>query len=227
LKNIASLNIVLGSGSPRRKQLLAECGFNFIVRTKEIDETPPAGLVRSEIAEKLAEMKAEALSDSITEDEILITADTIVCLNDLVLNKPGDAVHASEMLHLLSDRLHQVYTGVCIVSKNQKTVFSCETDVVFNNLSDELIEKYIREFSPFDKAGSYGAQECLPPNINPCSASELEFMRSIGKPNLFENTLVRSDKENIPIIKSINGSYFNVMGLPIVELVNRLNSIFP
>lgn len=227
MKDLSTLKIILGSGSPRRKQLLAECGFNFIVKTKEIDETPPPGLVRAEIAMKLAEMKSDALADTIKADEILITADTIVCLNDMVLNKPSDAVHASEMLHLLSGRSHQVYTGVCIVTGNKKQIFSVETDVLFNVLNDELIEKYIMDFSPFDKAGSYGAQECLPLNMNPCSDEELEFMRSIGKPKLFENTLVLSGKENIPIIKNISGSYFNVMGLPVVELVNELNSIFP
>lgn len=227
MKNITSLKIVLGSGSPRRKQLLEECGFNFIVRTKEIDETPPAGLVRAEIAMKLAEMKADALSNSMNDDEILITADTIVCLDDLVLNKPNDAAHAFEMLNLLSNKSHQVYTGVCILNKKAKTIFSVETDVLFNQLNDELIKKYINNFKPYDKAGSYGAQECLPFNMNPCSEKELAFMRSIGKPNLFENTLVQSDKENVPIIKSISGSYFNVMGLPVVELVDQLNLLFP
>lgn len=227
MKKFSSLNIVLGSGSPRRKQLLQECGFNFTVRTKEIDETPPIGLVRSEIAMKLAEMKADALVDSIKDDEILITADTIVCLNDMVLNKPNDAVHAFEMLKLLSDKSHQVYTGVCILNKKNKTIFSVETDVLFNKLSEELIQSYIRNFKPFDKAGSYGAQECLPTKMNPCSIKELEFMKSIGKPDLFENTLVQSEKENTPIIKSISGSYFNVMGLPVVELSEKLNSIFP
>ena len=224
MKNYSSLQIVLGSGSPRRKQLLSECGFNFIVRTKEIDETPPIGLVRADIAMKLAEMKASALEDTITQNEILVTADTIVCLDDLVLNKPKDAIHASEMLHLLSGKGHQVYTGVCILSRTKKVIFSCETDVYFNRLSDELIEKYIQNYSPYDKAGSYGAQECLPAGLNPCSAKELEFMKTINKSDLFEKTLIKSEKENIPIIQKIEGSYFNVMGLPVVELVDRLNS---
>ena len=217
--------LVLGSGSPRRKQLLAECGFEFTVRTKEIDETPPAGFLREEIAMKLAEMKSDALADSIQSDEILITADTIVCLNDLVLNKPMDELHAIEMLKLLSGKTHQVYTGVCIRSQSQKIIFSCETDVEFIQLNEQLILEYIRQFAPFDKAGSYGAQESLPEGMNPCSETEKDFMKEIGKPMLFENTLVQNSKNNIAIIKKINGSYFNVMGLPVVELSNHLNSI--
>ena len=201
MKNFSSFNLILGSGSPRRKQLLSECGFDFRVRTNEIDETPPPGLLRSEIAMKLAEMKSDALRNTLTEKEILITADTIVCLDELVLNKPEDAQHAVEMLRKLSGKVHQVYTGVCISSKIKKIVFSCETDVEFNLLSDELIQRYVTEYSPFDK-----------------------FIRSIGMPDLFENTLVQTGKESIPIIKKITGSYFNVMGLPIVELTNQLNS---
>jgi septum formation protein len=224
LKNLTAFKLVLGSGSPRRKQLLSECGFEFSIRTREIDETPPAGLLRSEIAMKLAEMKSDALLDSLADDEILITADTIVCLNEQVLNKPFDEPHAIEMLNLLNGKIHQVYTGVCIVSKTKKVIFYCETDVEFNSISDELILKYIREFSPFDKAGSYGAQECLPAGMNPCSETEKQYMISIGKPELFENTLVQLKKENIPIIKNINGSYFNVMGFPVVELSNQLKA---
>ncbi len=206
---------------------MEECGFNFTVRTKEIDETPPKGLVRSEIAMKLAEMKADAIIDLIHEDEFLITADTIVCLDDNVLNKPLDASHAKVMLNYLSNKNHQVYTGVCILNKKSKTIFSVETDVFFNELSDELIDEYVNKFKPFDKAGSYGAQECLPSNMNPCSEIEIEFMRMIGKPNLFSNTVSKSVNGNVPIIKSISGSYFNVMGLPVVELVERLNSMLP
>lgn len=224
MKDHSEFKLVLGSGSPRRKQLLSECGFNFSVRTREIDETQPAGFHRFEIAMQLAEMKSEALKDSLQDDEILITADTIVCLNDHVLNKPKDEVQAFEMLKMLSGKIHQVYTGVCIVSKTKKIVFSCETDVEFNSLTDVQIKKYINDFSPFDKAGSYGAQECLPPGMNPCSETEKQFMISIGKPDLFENTLSEIKKDSVPVIRKINGSYFNVMGLPIVELTNHLNS---
>ncbi len=224
MKNLSAFKLVLGSGSPRRKQLLTECGFEFHIRTKEIDETPPSGLLRSKIAMKLAEMKSDVLLDTLADNEILITADTIVCLDKQVLNKPVDEPHAEEMLNMLNGKIHQVYTGVCIRSKIKKIIFYCETDVEFNSLSDELIQKYVREFSPFDKAGSYGAQECLPAGLNPCSETEKQFMISIGKPKLFENTLVQLKKENIPIIKKIEGSYFNVMGLPVVELTNHLNN---
>ena len=224
MKNFESFKLILGSGSPRRRQLLSECGFDFSVRTKEIDETPPSGLQRSEIAMKLAEMKSDALRDTLTDEEILITADTIVCMNELVLNKPTDQQHAFEMLKMLSGKIHQVYTGVFISSKTKQMIFFCETDVEFNPLSDQLIQKYVSEYNPFDKAGSYGAQECLQAGTNPCSETEKLFMTSIGKPYLFENTLVNIKKDNIPIIKKINGSYFNVMGLPVVELTNHLNT---
>lgn len=222
VRKISDLKIVLGSGSPRRKQLLSEAGFHFVVRTKEIDETPPAGLARNQIAEKLAQMKAEALQASLSSDEILITADTIVCLGDQVLNKPSDVEHAFKMLKALNGKTHQVYTGVCISKKEKSTVFSVKTDVEFNDLSDEAIKTYISICKPFDKAGSYGAQESLPAGINPCSTEELEFMASIGKPDIFKNTLTPGHAMNSPLIKKINGSYFNVMGLPIRELTLAL-----
>jgi septum formation protein len=221
-RKISNLKIVLGSGSPRRKQLLSEAGFHFVVRTKEIDETPPPGLVRNQIAEKLAEMKSDALRFDLAPDEILITADTIVCLGDKVLNKPLDESHAFEMLKALNGNTHQVYTGVCIRKNGESTVFSVKTDVEFNILSDEAIRDYIATCKPFDKAGSYGAQESLPEGINPCSADELKFMRSIGKPDIFKNTLTTGITIKKPLIKGITGSYFNVMGLPIRELTLAL-----
>ncbi len=224
MNSIGNYKIILGSASPRRKQLLAECGFNFTVRTKEIDETPSNGLKRSEIAIELAQMKSEALFDSLKENEILITADTIVCIDDIVLNKPGTQGHALEMLQQLSNRDHQVYTGVCIRNREQQISFFCETNVYFNLLTEDIISEYIKNYKPFDKAGSYGAQECLPMGYNPCSALEIEYMKAINKPLLFENTLSQINAATIPIIKKIDGSYFNVMGLPVVDLTNQLNT---
>ena len=219
---IAALNIVLGSGSPRRKQLLAEVGFHFEVRTKEIDETPPAGLHREEIAIRLSELKSQALQGSISENEILITADTIVCFHDQVLGKPKDHSEAFAMLKLLNGNTHQVYTGVSIYRTHLLKSFSIETNVEFNSMTDSMINEYIETYQPFDKAGSYGAQECLPSGMNPCSQIEIEFLNQIENKNLLSNTLFHDNKVNIPIIKNINGSYFNVMGLPIRELTLAL-----
>lgn len=210
--------ILLGSGSPRRKQLIGALGFDFRVKQSHTDEIPKPGLRRSEIAKFLAEEKAQALEQERLPDEILITADTIVCLGDKVLNKPGDEMHAMEMLSELNGQTHQVYTGVCIINDNRKIIFSIESDVTFNKLTKEELQRYVRQYKPFDKAGSYGAQECLPIGMNPCSAGELEFLKEHNLENLFNDTLTQDNHNVIPLIKKIDGSYFNVMGLPIVEL---------
>lgn len=222
MQKIEHLKIVLGSGSPRRKQLLQEAGFSIRVMTKEIDETPPLGLVREAIAIKLAEMKAHELKPEINNDEILVTADTIVCFEDQVLNKPSTKTEALEMLETLNGKTHQVYTGVCVV-KNEKSIsFAVATNVHFNDLSKSQLENYIDEFKPYDKAGSYGAQESLPITMNPCSEEEIKFMEKINKPNLLDNCIVRDKQMKNPLIKKIDGSFFNVMGLPIVELTETL-----
>lgn len=222
MQKIEHLKIVLGSGSPRRKQLLQEAGFAIRVMTKEIDETPPLGLVREAIAIKLAEMKAHELKLEIKNDEILITADTIVCFENKVLNKPIDKTEALQMLETLNGKIHQVYTGVCVVKKGKSISFTVKTDVHFNDLSKSQLENYIDEFKPYDKAGSYGAQESLPSGMNPCSEKEINFMVEINRPKLLENCIVRNKQMGNPLIKKINGSFFNVMGLPIVELTETL-----
>lgn len=218
----SSLKIILGSGSPRRKQILMEAGFNFIVRTKEVDETPDPKLKRGAIATALSIKKSDALFSTLEDDEILITADTIVCLDHFVLNKPGSEAQAFQMLKMLSGRSHQVYTGVTIRSTSKIISFNVESEVYFNTLSDALINDYIVVYKPFDKAGSYGAQECLPEYVNPCSPTELSFMKETMNESLFERTLAMDNRKHIPIIQKIEGSYFNVMGLPIVELVDHL-----
>lgn len=220
---IGKKKILLGSGSPRRKQLIEALGFTFRVKQSHTEEIPKPGLRRNEIAEFLAEEKADALSDDRMNDEILITADTIVCLGDKVLNKPGDEDHAMQMLSELNGNTHQVYTGVCIISNSGKKLFSVESDVTFNVLSNDELLSYVRQYKPFDKAGSYGAQECLPARMNPCSESEISFLEKHQLDNLFSETLTNNDHNVIPLIKKIDGSYFNVMGLPIVELWEAIN----
>jgi septum formation protein len=218
----SKLKIVLGSASPRRKQILAETGFNFVVRTREVDETPDPTLKRGDIATSLSVKKSDALIELMEEDEILVTADTIVCLDHFVLNKPGSEQQAIEMLKMLSGRSHQVYTGVTIRSVMKTLSFATESHVHFNKLSDEMIRDYIAHYKPFDKAGSYGAQECLPEEMNPCSEKEIAFMNETSNESLFERTLAMDGKKHIPIIQKIEGSYFNVMGLPVAELCDRL-----
>lgn len=215
-------SILLGSGSPRRKLLLKELGINFRVLISNTDEIPLPGLVRGEIAKYLSEEKADKLKSNILENEILITADTIVCLGSLMIGKPGNYDDAYSMLRLLSGQKHQVYTALTISDQSSKKTICVESTVEFNVLDDVEIRKYILEFQPYDKAGSYGAQECLLEGINPCSAKEITFLKKYGFKNFFQQTLVPENKVRIPIIKEICGSYFNVMGLPIVELMEEL-----
>jgi septum formation protein len=214
--------ILLGSGSPRRKQLIEALGFKYRVMISHTDEIPPEELKREQIAIFLAEEKATALSGSRKTEETLITADTIVCLGDMVLNKPGDEMHALEMLMHLNGVTHQVYTGVCIVGSNGIKSFSVCSDVTFNRMADAELKDYIQKYKPFDKAGSYGAQECLPEGMNPCSPAELAFLIEHNLHSLFEDTLVSAGHNVIPLINRIEGSYFNVMGLPVVELWEAL-----
>ncbi len=216
--------IVLGSGSPRRKQLLKEMGINFRVLISDTDETPLPHHSGGEIAMHLAEEKAEALRDKIDDDEILITADTIVWL-DTMLGKPKDENEAFEMLKRLSGRDHIVYSGVCILHRGNRKTICVDSKVIFKKLSDQQINEYVHLYKPFDKAGAYGAQETLPEGKNPCSREELDFMKENELERLFENTQTADTRKRIPIIDHIEGSYFNVMGLPVVELVRELAQI--
>ncbi len=216
------MKIVLGSGSPRRKQLLTELGYTFRVISSDVDETPSKGLVNEEIAISISERKASALLSKLTDAEILITADTIVWIENQLLEKPKDESDAFRMLSILNGQTHQVYTGVCLVSTTNKIVFSSKSNVTFKKVKDELLLDYIHQCKPFDKAGSYGAQECMPEGKNYCSDEEKQFLYSIKQPFLFEKSLAVESGKHFPIIDAIEGSYFNVMGLPIVELHKHL-----
>jgi septum formation protein len=212
---------VLCSGSPRRKQLLHELGLDFSVKTMDIDENFPPHLEREQVALFLADKKAEAFRFSFEAGTIYITSDTIVCLEHEVLNKPVDEEDAYSMLRKLSGKTHQVFTGVCLSRIEKKLLFYVKSDVSFRQLQEEEIKFYIRNYQPFDKAGSYGAQECLPDGMNPCSEKEKKFLKSVGQPDLFERTMSKEMK-HMPVIEKIEGSYFNVMGLPIVELYEEI-----
>ncbi len=160
-EKLKKYNIILGSASPRRKELLAEFGFDFrIVRTNK-KESYPLNLSGNEIAKFIAQQKAEFISLDLKNNFLLITADTIVLHNNRILHKPKDKKDALNILTQLSDKKHKVITGTCIKTKEKEVVFSTETDVHFHNLSESEIEYYISKFKPFDKAGSYAIQEWI------------------------------------------------------------------
>ena len=155
------LKWVLGSQSPRRKELLAGIGVEFEVRVKDTEEIYPTSLAVEEVPEYLAKLKAEALLPDLAENEGVICADTVVILNGKILGKPFDYEDARQMLSKLSGQQHTVITGVFIGSKTKNTSFSERTEVTFENLHEEEIQFYIEKYRPFDKAGSYGVQEWI------------------------------------------------------------------
>ncbi len=154
--------VVLASNSPRRRELLADLGIDFEVRTiNGIDESYPAQLPVLEIAEYISRKKAEAYRAEMASDELIITADTVVILGNEVLGKPHDADDARRMLRALSGKTHKVVTGVTIVTEGAMRSFSAVTDVEFAPLSDEDIDYYVDNYRPLDKAGAYGIQEWI------------------------------------------------------------------
>ena len=153
---------VLASNSPRRKELLAGLGLDFEVRIiKDIDESYPASLPASEVAQYIAEKKAAAYKPTLQPDELIITADTVVIVGDDILGKPKDEADAVRMLREISGRTHQVTTGVSLLTATRQRSFSVTTDVTFKELTDEEIQHYVTQYRPFDKAGAYGIQEWI------------------------------------------------------------------
>lgn len=185
----ANHKILLASQSPRRQELLKLIDLHFTVYTKpDIPEDFPQKMPYGEVAPYLAKQKAQAYTTDLSDNQIIITADTIVAIDNQILNKPANEAEATEMLELLSGKNHEVITGVCITSKTKQKCFSESTTVEFKNLTSNEINYYINNYKPFDKAGAYGIQE---------------WIGAIG-------------------IKKIEGSYFNVMGLPIQLLYRQL-----
>jgi septum formation protein len=182
--------IILASRSPRRQQLLRDLGLKFEVVEKEYPETFPPGLTGDEIARYVAHSKADSFRNEIAENEIVITADTIVWCKDKVLGKPLDYEDAVRILKEISGNTHEVITGVSIFSSEKEVTFSVSTKVTFETLSEEEIKFYIDKFRPYDKAGAYGIQEWI--GIIACS--------------------------------HIDGSYFNVVGLPVQRLYKELQN---
>lgn len=160
--NNIGYNIILASNSPRRKELLAGLGVEFDVRLIDgIDETYPDDIESHDVAEYIAKKKADAYKQSIASNELIITADTIVILDDEIFGKPLNAADAYTMLQKLSGKTHQVITGVCLLTKNEQRVFRVTTDVTFKELEMEEIKYYVDNYKPFDKAGAYGIQEWI------------------------------------------------------------------
>ncbi|WP_396150329.1 Maf-like protein [Flavobacterium sp.] len=153
--------IILASGSPRRQQFLKELEIDFEIRLKEIEEIYPDHLKAEEITNFLAKLKASAFENELQDNEVLITSDTIVWLDNKALGKPSDATHALRMLTEMSGKTHKVITSVCIKSTKKEVVFHDETLVTFTDLSLDEIEFYLKNYKPFDKAGSYGIQEWI------------------------------------------------------------------
>ncbi len=192
LENISKYKIVLASNSPRRKELLSGLGLCFEVRTIDgIDESYPDVLVGEDIPMFISSRKADAYQSTMGDDELVITADTIVYADGKVLGKPVDAADAKRMLKLLSGCHHEVITGVCIMTKGWRKQFAAVSRVHFAKLTDEEIDYYIKNYCPFDKAGAYGIQE---------------WIGFVG-------------------VEGIEGSYFNVMGLPVQRLYTELKNV--
>ncbi len=190
-ENLKNYQIILASNSPRRKELLAGLGVEYIVKTlPDIDESFPEGLPAVEIPLYIAREKAAAYRNIMQLDELIITADTIVWLDGEVLGKPTGKEDAVAMLKKLSGKKHQVITGVCLTTTHTQRAFATITDVEFDTLSPEEITYYVENYLPLDEAGAYGIQE---------------WIGFIG-------------------VRSISGSYFNVMGLPIQRLYKELVS---
>lgn len=150
--------IILASKSPRRQELLKLMDIPFRIVLNEVDESYPQNLKPEEIAVYIAEKKARAFDETVG-DEVVLTADTIVCIDNLILGKPETPEHAVEMLQLLSGRMHSVITGVCLLHKHQYHTFYDVSEVYFGKLSAEEIKRYVHKYQPMDKAGSYGIQE--------------------------------------------------------------------
>ena len=161
LKKFKNYNFILGSNSPRRKEILKEIGLEFSIYPSNIDEYFNKEIELEDIPVFLAEKKANAIKNKLRENDILITADTIVIYKNELLSKPENSYQAKEMLEKLSGKSHKVITGVCLLSKNNKSIFSSKTIVTFNDLDKFEIEFYINKYKPFDKAGSYGIQEWI------------------------------------------------------------------
>lgn len=189
LENLSNYQILLASNSPRRLELLSGLGIQFqVTAIPNVDESYPAHLKGEEIPLYVAKAKTEAYRNKMNDNTLLITADTIVWLDNQVYGKPAGADEARKMLKELSGKRHKVITGVSIVSKEKSSSFTATTDVTFASLDNSEIDYYVSLYKPFDKAGAYGIQEWI----------------------------------GYAAVVDIEGSYFNVMGMPVHRLYQEL-----
>ena len=191
---VAERRVLLASNSPRRRELLAMIVPEFeVLKLVDVDETYPDTLPAEEVPAFLSRLKASACKGILKPNDIAITADTVVLVDNLILGKPTGHDDAVKMLKLLRGKTHKVITGVTLTwdSRTNSETFSACTDVTFGNLTDEEIEEYVKRFRPFDKAGAYGIQE---------------WIGGIG-------------------IEGMNGSFYNVMGLPVKMLYDHLKAL--
>ncbi|MEC4005597.1 Maf-like protein [Flavobacterium sp. SUN052] len=159
--NVNEYKIILASGSPRRQQFFKDLDLKFEIRLKEIEEIYPENLKAEEITNYLAALKAKAFDGEILENEILITSDTLVWLNNKALGKPKNYEDAFQILKSLSNETHEVITSVCFKTRTTTETIFDVTKVTFNELSDDAIHYYLENYKPFDKAGAYGIQEWI------------------------------------------------------------------
>jgi septum formation protein len=188
MKWFPNYNYILASKSPRRSELLQSLGIKFKVLTKEVEENYPENLTKEEIPVFLAELKSQPFISEIKENDLIITADTIVWFDGKVFGKPKNEAAAIQMLQQLRGNKHQVITGVCLTSLHKQESFFSISKVYFKELTDSEIAYYVSTFKPLDKAGAYGIQE---------------WIGGIG-------------------ITYIEGSFYNVMGLPIQKLYDEI-----
>lgn len=190
LENLENYHVLLASKSPRRRELLHMMRLPFtVISMGGINEDYPADMPAQEVPEYLSRLKSDAYAPRLRDNELLITADTVVVADNRILGKPADETQAREMLRALSGKTHQVITGVSVTTPGKRKSFSSVTDVTFATLTDEEIDFYVSTYSPLDKAGAYGIQEWIG-----CVA-----------------------------VESINGSFYNVMGLPVHRLYQELS----
>lgn len=162
LENIRKYKVILASASPRRRELLQGLDVQFEVRAlPDVDETFPEDLKGGDIPLYISKKKADAYRPFMANDELVITADTIVWLDGVALGKPADKDDAKLMLRKMSGKTHSVFTGVAITIKDLQYSFVAQSDVTFAELSDDEIEYYIEKYKPMDKAGAYGVQEWI------------------------------------------------------------------
>ena len=172
--------IILASGSPRRQQFFRELDIDFEIKLKEVEEIYPEHLQGVEITDFLAELKANSFNNDIKENEIIITSDTIVWLENTALGKPQDYEDAFNMLTKMAGKTHEVITSVCFKTNHKAEIISCITKVTFNPLTEKEITYYLDLYKPFDKAGAYGIQEWI--GLIAISKIEGSYTNVVGMP---------------------------------------------